>query len=226
MALAALKEGVVDPSTSVFSGGVLEVQNPFDASKPSKFLDWKAHGLFNLYSALARSSNIYFYVIGGGHRDYKDLKPLGVARIEDYFSRFGFDMPTGIDLPGEAAGVLYGPDYREKNGRLWRVGDTYNIAIGQGDLSVVHLRLLSFIGGIGNGGEMKRPFVVSEIKNSRGEIMEDIFRSGFRLDDYSQEIAEVQKGLRAGVESAEGTVHRLADLPISSAGRPARPDFR
>ena len=42
---------------------------------------------------------------------------------------------------------------------------------------------------------------------------------GFRLDDYSQEIAEVQKGLRAGVESAEGTVHRLADLPMSSAGK-------
>lgn len=220
MALAALNEGVVDPLSSVFSSGVLEVPNPFDVSKPSKFLDWKAHGWVNLYSALARSSNIYFYVIGGGHRDYKDLKPLGVARIETYFRRFGFDSPTGIDFPGEARGALYGPSDRERQGRIWRVGDTYNISIGQGDLSLVPLRLVSFVGGIGAGGKVRRPFIMREIKNHKGESLEraapvDILD----FSDMATAIAEVQKGLRAAVESSEGTAHKLSDLPLTVAGK-------
>lgn len=220
MALAALNEGLIDPQTSVFSGGILEVANPFDATKPSKFLDWKAHGWVNLYSALARSSNIYFYVVGGGHRDYKDIKALGVARVEDYFRRFGFDVPTGIDLPGEAHGALYGPAERERQGRIWRVGDTYNISIGQGDLAIVPLRLLSFTGGIGAGGQVKRPFLVREIKNNNGEVAERMAPEDILdFSDMGKYIAEVQKGLRAGVETKEGTAHLLSDLPMTSAGK-------
>jgi penicillin-binding protein 2 len=220
MALAALNEGLIDPQTSVFSSGILELPNPFDASKPSKFLDWKAHGWVNLYSALARSSNVYFYVIGGGHRDYKDIKPLGVAHIENYFRRLGFDAPTGIDLPGEAKGALYGPAERERQSRLWRVGDTYNISIGQGDLAVVPLRLLSFTGGIGTGGKVKKPFLVQGIKNHKGETVEKMAPEDILdFSGMAKYITEVQKGLRAGVETKEGTAHLLAGLPMAVAGK-------
>lgn len=221
MGLAALHENLIDPTFSVYSSGVLEVANPYDASKPSKFLDWKAHGWVNLYSALARSSNIYFYVIGGGHRDYKDIKPLGVKKIEEYFKLFGFDQKTGVDLEAEAVGSLIGPDEREKKtGRIWRVGDTYNISIGQGDLSVVPLRLINFIGAIGANGFMKQPFLVKEIRNADGELLEEFHpRDVLSFDNLGAAIAEVQKGMRAAVESPAGTAHSLSDLPMTSAGK-------
>ncbi len=221
MGLAALHESLIDPTFSVYSSGVLEVANPYDASKPSKFLDWKAHGWVNLYSALARSSNIYFYVIGGGHRDYKDIKPLGVKKIEEYFKFFGFDQKTGVDLEGEAVGSLIGPDEREKKtGRIWRVGDTYNISIGQGDLAVVPLRLLSFIGAIGAGGVTKQPFLVKEIRNAAGVLLEEFHpKDILNFENMGKAISEVQKGLRAAVESKDGTAHSLSELPMTSAGK-------
>jgi len=220
MALAALNEGNITPQLSVYSDGVLEVANPFDASKPSKFLDWKAHGWVNLYSALARSSNIYFYVVGGGHRDYKDIKGLGIVKIQEYFKYFGFDKITGIDLPGESRGVLLGPADREAQGRIWRVGDTYNVSIGQGDMAVAPLQLINFIGAIGEGGHMKQPFLVKEIKNNDGKIIKS-FTSKDILDfsDLGPYIKEVQIGLRAAVDTPDGTAKSLNDLGVSVSGK-------
>ncbi|MDO8584659.1 MAG: penicillin-binding transpeptidase domain-containing protein [bacterium] len=218
MALAGLHEGVIDPTTSVFSSGVLELANPYDPAHPSKFLDWKAHGWVNLYSALARSSNIYFYVLGGG---FGDKKGLGVARIESYWRDFGFADRTGVDLPGEASGIFYGPEEHERRtGRPWRVGDTYNVSIGQGDMMVTPLRLLSFIGAIGAGGHEKQPYLMQTVRDAKGEIVESAHpRDILDFSEYVSEIHEVQQGMNAAVQKDYGTAHKLADLPLTVAGK-------
>ncbi len=218
VALAGLYEKVMDPVFSVFSMGYLEIPNPFDATHPSRFLDWKPHGWVNLYSALARSSNVYFYTIGGG---FQDKKGLGVVRIQDYFNKFGFGEKTGVDLPSEARGFFYGPDEREtRTGRIWRIGDTYNVSIGQGDLGVTPLRLLSFTGAIGMGGKIKQPYIVSEVRDAQGNTLEKFLPKDIVDFTYlAPEILEVQKGLRAAVNTPDGTAHDLGNLPMSVAGK-------
>lgn len=218
VALAALHEGVVDPLYGVYSPGYIELPNPYDAKNPSRFLDWKAHGWVNVYSALARSSNVYFYEVGGG---FGDLKGLGIARIQDYFHRFGFDEKTGVDIFGESAGVLYGPEDRERQGRaIWRVGDTYNASIGQGDVQVTPLRLLAFTGAIGAGGKMKQPFLMKEIVDSLGNKVEEFLPKDILDFSYlAPEIAEVQRGLEHAVSKPYGTAHSLADLPMTASGK-------
>lgn len=217
IALSALREKIIDPIFSVFSAGVLELANPYNPDQPSKFLDWKAHGWVNLYSALARSSNIYFYEVGGG---YGNFKGLGIKKIQEYFKYFGFEDKTGVDIDSEAVGELLGPEYREKHGRIWRVGDTYNVSIGQGDLSVVPLRLINFIGSIGVGGKIFQPHFIKEIRDAEGILVEN-FLPKVTLDysDFGSDITEVQKGLRATVSTPDGTAYLLNDLPMSVSGK-------
>src|SRR3989338_1904052 len=95
------------------STGSISLPNPYDPARPNIFLDWKAHGLVDMRQALAVSSDVYFYEIGGG---YQDQKGLGPWNIKKYFSMFGFEEKSGIDLPGEKSGHL--PDPSEKQG--WR----------------------------------------------------------------------------------------------------------
>ncbi|MDP2696016.1 MAG: penicillin-binding transpeptidase domain-containing protein, partial [bacterium] len=150
VALAALKDGVIDPAHQIFSAGFIEIPNLYFPNQPSRFLDWKAHGWVDLRSALARSSNIYFYAVGGG---LDDIKGLGIEKLKYYWQYFGFGKIMGVDMANESSGYLPDPQKKENNSSdIWRIGDTYNISIGQGDLSVSPLQLISFIASIANGG--------------------------------------------------------------------------
>ncbi|MEK7077228.1 MAG: penicillin-binding transpeptidase domain-containing protein, partial [Patescibacteria group bacterium] len=168
-ALAALTEGVVKPETSIFSSGALEVPNPFNPSNPSIFKDWRAHGWVNARTALARSSNVYFYEIGGG---FQSQPGLGIKRLKEWWEKFRLDSPTGIDLPGENMGFLPDPVWKEKaSGRAWLRGDTYNVSIGQGDFLITPLALLSYISTIANGGLIYRPYLMSAVLGENGKIL-------------------------------------------------------
>ena len=169
VAFAALEEGVLDPFFSIFSAGYIEIPNPYFPDQPSRFVDWKPHGWVNLYSALARSSNVYFYEVGGG---FGSLKGLGIERLKDYWEKFLLDKKTGIDLPSEKSGTLADPEEKEKRtGQIWRIGDTYNVSIGQGDLMITPLELLRYIVGIHRKGKLPVPFVVENIKDVSGKIV-------------------------------------------------------
>lgn len=218
MALAALHEGVVKPTDQFFSSGVLELPNPYDPERPSRFLDWRAHGWVDVHSALARSSNVYFYIVGGG---WKDLPGLGIARIKAYWDRFRFGEETGIDLPGEKSGMLLSQEEWEKRfKRNWRVGNTYNTSIGQGDMLATPLRLVAFIGAIGNNGIMQEPHIVSEIVSAKGEHNNVHFpKNVVDFSDLESELREVKQGMRDAVEKTYGTAHALNDLPITVSGK-------
>ena len=132
VALAALSEGIISPEKKIFSAGQISIPNPFFPDKKTIFKDWKAHGWVDMRQALAVSSDVYFYEIGGG---FEDVKGLGINKIYEYAKKFGLGEKTGIDLLGEAEGTVPSPAVKEKNNPadpLWRVGDTYISAIGQG----------------------------------------------------------------------------------------------
>jgi penicillin-binding protein 2 len=215
VAVAALKEGVIDARREIFSPGYLEVPNPYDPEHPSRYLDWRPQGNVNAGSAIAQSSNVYFYVVGGGTEKFRGL---GVARLRAWWEKFGLGQPMGIDLPSEAAGFLPDPEWKEKEtGTPWLLGDTYNVSIGQGDLLLNPLQLLSYIASIANGGKVYRPFVALE-KNQPTVIAD--------LSEFISEIREVQKGMRLTVTSPLGTAHLLSDLAFPVAAKTGSAQIR
>jgi penicillin-binding protein 2 len=218
-AVAALAEGVVDPKTEIFSAGFIELPNPYFPEIPSRFLDWRAHGWVNLRSAIARSSNVYFYEVGGG---FGNQIGLGINRLKKWWQEFRLDSVTGIDLPGEAKGFLPDPDWKErKTGEPWRIGDTYNVSIGQGDLLITPLGLLNYISAVANGGKLYRPRVVESIIDASGQIV--YYNKPEILGEITPAakgfLREVQEGMRDAVRMPYGTANILNDLPISVAAK-------
>jgi penicillin-binding protein 2 len=156
VAMGVLDKKVIDPRTQILSTGSIQVPNPFFPDKPSTFMDWKAHGLADLRRALAVSSNVYFYEVGGG---YKGQKGIGIENIERYSRLFGFGSTTGIYFPGENAGTIPSPEWKLKtfNGEAWRVGDTYNTAIGQYGYQVSPIQVVRAYAGIASEGTLVTP---------------------------------------------------------------------
>lgn len=158
VALGALEEGIIDPRATIVSTGALSVPNPYNPDMPSIFKDWKAHGVVDMRRALAVSSNVYFYEVGGG---FGRQRGLGITNIERYMSLFGFSKPTGIDLPSERAGIIPTPAWKEEQFEdgAWRLGDTYNTAIGQYGFQVTPLQMARAVAALANGGTLLTPRV-------------------------------------------------------------------
>ncbi|MFC1622544.1 penicillin-binding protein 2 [Patescibacteria group bacterium] len=211
LAAAGLQEKIISEWTSVLSVGGIQIDKWF-------FPDWKqgGHGLTSIAKALAESVNTFFYYLGGG---YKDFKGLGLEKIVSYAQKFGFGNYLGIDLPGEAPGFLPSREWKEETkGEPWYIGDTYHLAIGQGDILATPLQISSLTSVIANSGKLFQPYLVKEIvsiKNiSSAEIKPKIIKQNF-IDRKNIEI--VKKGLRQAVIS--GSAISLNSLSISSAGK-------
>lgn len=202
--VAALTEGIIDSTRKIFSPGYLDIPNPYNPDAPTRYMDWRHQGYVDLAAALAQSSNVYFYTVGGGAGD---IKGLGAARLHDWWQKFNLGVETGIDLPGEAAGFLPTPAWKEaKTKTSWLLGDTYNVSIGQGDLLLTPLQLLSYISAIGNGGTIYRPFVNMDQNQPKAAV--DVSYLG-------DAIKEVRKGMRETITSPLGTIRGLVDLPFA-----------
>lgn len=208
---AALEEGVITPRTTVMSSGGIWVQDRWF------FPDWKAggHGLTNVYSAIAWSVNTFYYMIGGG---YGDFKGLGVDRLTDWYRRGGLGKPTGIDIPGEAPGLVPGPDWKKQTiGEEWYIGDTYHLSIGQGYLLVTPLQVAEFTALFANGGTLYQPHVVGSLSYADGRtetIAPTVQASGFMS---AGTVNTVRAGMRQTVTS--GSAQYMGNLPVTSAGK-------
>lgn len=217
LALAGLKEGVITPGTSITDKtGFITITNVYNPEIVYTYHDWKIQGTVDLRKALAHSSDIYFYSVGGG---YKHIKGLGFAKLEKYFRTFLIDQVLGVDLPGEAAGFVPNEEWKlVKFGQPWFTGDTYNISIGQGDLLTTPLWLSSYVSAIANGGTFHRPFVVKKVIDKNQKITEE-----FKPEELShlpfdtKTLKVVQEGMREAVIS--GTAKLLNDLPVEVAAK-------
>jgi penicillin-binding protein 2 len=172
---AALQEGVASPGTTIFSSGALSVPREYGGGE-DVFPDWAAHGSMNFYRGLAMSSDVYFYYLAGGYHAHGiSFDGLGATRLARYTREYGFGAPTGVDLPGEAAGNVPDPQWKEETvGDPWYLGDTYHFGIGQGYLTVTPLQLLRVIGAIANGGNVMVPHVAKEIVDEQGNVLKTI----------------------------------------------------
>jgi penicillin-binding protein 2 len=206
--VALLKEGIVDVNKSVFSPGYLDVPNRYDSAHPSRYLDWRYQGYVNTYSAIAQSSDVYYYVTVGG---FGDVKGLGISKLKEWWQKFGLGAKTGVDLPGEKKGFLPDAAWKEKTtGKPWLLGDTFNVSIGQGDFEVTPIQLINYISAIANGGKLYQPTV--NLHGEHPKVLAD-------LTSLAPQIYEVQKGMRLTVTSPMGTAYQLHDLPFYIAAK-------
>lgn len=217
MAAAALNENIVSPDYQVDDTlGYITIPNQYNPDISYVFHDWKAHGFVDMRRAIAVSANVYFYVIGGG---YKNIKGLGIDRIDKYFRLFGFGSLLGIDLPGEAGGLVPSPTWKKSvKNENWFTGDTYNVSIGQGDVLITPLQLVTAISAIANDGILYKPQIVSKITDTNGNILREFKPEIIKSINIDKEKLQiVREGMREAV--TEGSVYLLKDLPIKVAGK-------
>lgn len=155
MATGGLESGVIDKNSSFEDTGVIKVGE-------YSYNNWywtrygKTEGMVDVYRALQRSNDIYFYRLG---------ENMGVDRIKQWSLKFGYGEKTGIELPGEVAGIV--PDdkwKRETKGERWFLGNTYHLSIGQGDLSVTPLQVTQMTNIVANGGKRCRLTLINNEK--------------------------------------------------------------
>ncbi len=207
MAVGALTEGVITEHTQIESRGGISVGSWY-------FGDWKAHGFTDVRKAIAVSSDVFFYSVGGG---YGGIRGIGMKKIKEYSSEFGLGSPTGIDLPGEASGFIPTSEWKKKKlNERWYIGNTYHASIGQGYVTATPLQLADYIATIANGGTLYQPRIVSQIKKDGETIYNKakVIRSVFA---NSKIIKIVQEGMRMTV--TDGTAKMLNDLPVAVAGK-------
>jgi penicillin-binding protein 2 len=188
MGVAAITEGVIDEYKEILSTGSITIPNPYTPSQPSVFKDWRVNGLTDVRHAIAVSSDIYFYEVGGG---YKDQPGLGIDRIDKYLRMFGFGAPTGIFGFTEPAGNIPTPAWKEANfdGDPWRLGDTYHTAIGQYGVQVTPLQAVRAVASLANGGVLLTPTLIAGTPAQKSDIP---------IPAHSLEVA--REGMRLGVE--------------------------
>lgn len=182
---AALQEGVVSPATTIIDNGPIFLRNRFfpdDLSLAQRFVSWNHaphvnvnHGPLNMARALAWSNDIYFYYIGGGfpESEYEQgFVGLGEERMIDWSRQFGYGAPTGIDLPGEGAGIIPSREWKRRwFAQRWTTGDSYNMSIGQGFVAVTPLQVLVSTSAIVNGGKVLKPRLVDRIENVNEQVV-------------------------------------------------------
>jgi penicillin-binding protein 2 len=185
-AAGALDEGIISPTKEIDSVGRITVPNPYDPSKPTYFKDWAVHGWIDMETAIAVSSDEYFYTIGGG---YEGQAGLGIAGLDKYADMFGLASTTGIDLPGEDSGVIPSPAWKAVNfpkDPQWQLGDTYHTAIGGYGFLITPIEAVRYAAAIANGGKLFVPHLLASTTPSFSTInIPDsdfaIVRAGMRL---------------------------------------------
>src|SRR5262249_48665683 len=147
MALAGLESGTIDENFTVHCGGSANFYG-----RPFKCWVKGGHGAVNLHSAIVHSCDVFFYTIGD---------KMKIDTIAQYAEEAGLGKKTGIDLPGEAEGLMPSTKWKLRTQReKWYAGETISVSIGQGAVTVTPLQLASAIGGMANGGVWYKPHLV------------------------------------------------------------------
>jgi len=203
VASASLQEGVVTPSTIINDNGALTLPGGFT------FLGWRPEGLgpMDVRSAIAWSSNIYFYTVGGG---FGGIEGLGGERLAKYYREFGLGERTGINLPNESPGRVPDEAWKlEHKGEPWYQGDSYNIAIGQGDLLISPLHITMAEASIANNGLLLTPQI------ERGA--ERKIRREVAIDKKNLQI--VREGMRKVLTGGTTCECTFKDVGVKVAGK-------
>jgi penicillin-binding protein 2 len=217
-ATAALMGGLITPDTTLFDGGSLRVggvtfRNAGDVS----------HGALALRQALTVSSDVFFYRLG--------LEANGAGNgllLQDWAHRLGLGRKTGIDVPGENAGLVPTPRWRNRlhkqdpdGQRVWSPGDNINLSVGQGDLQANPLQLAVAYAAIANGGRVVVPRIGQRIEDAGGRALQELKAPAARRLDVNPEFRQaIMDGLRGAASAPGGTSTSVfKGFPIPIAGK-------
>lgn len=206
VALEALRQGVITPEKEILSTGQMLLPNPYNPDKPSIFKDWKAHGYTDMREAIAVSSDVYFYQIGGG---FGTQRGIGIKAIDDVANAFGIGEKTNFIFPGEVTGLIPTPEWKLKvfNGDPWRVGDTYNSSIGQYGWQVTPIQMVKATAGIANSGTMPKPRITFD---------EPISTEKVKIDYTEEQYKIAKEGMRLTVTAGTATVINIPQMSIAA----------
>ena len=210
MALAALELGKRTPHSTIQDPGYFVFgDRRYHDSVPG------GHGTVDLYKSIVVSSDTYYYMLAND---------LGIDAIADFMKQFGFGARTGIDLDGEAEGVLPSPDWKRARfarpeQQKWYAGETISIGIGQGYNAYTPLQLARAVATLANNGAMYRPHLVAHIDNLRTGERRYIEPELEHQLPLRPENLEFVKHAMAGV-NLEGTAARaFAGAQYTSGGK-------
>lgn len=175
-AIGALNEGVVTPEQELNDPGeitVMERNLLNEPVRPFTFVCWNefGHGDMNWLEGMANSCDVYYYKIGGGYAP-DGVAGLGPWRLAEYARALGYGQRTGIELPGEAPGLIPDPDWKRRTqGESWLPGDTYIASMGQGFILSTVLQVVVSASILANDGKYMQPTLIREILDPEGNVI-------------------------------------------------------
>ena len=208
VALGALREKIIDPNKQLHTIGYISVPNPYDPTHPSIFKDWQNQGDVDMRKAIAVSSDVYFYEVGGG---YQGQVGLGINNIEKYVRSFGFgEAFTGIFAGPK--GTIPNAEWKKANfdGEDWRIGDTYHTAIGQYGFQVTPLQAVRAVASLSNNGILLQPTLIHDDPRESSTL---------RHNDTITNPADyeiVREGMRQGVLSGVAKALDVSDVEVAA----------
>lgn len=250
-AVGALNEDVIGPEEEIPCPGTISIiqkYSPNDPGTPMIYYgyDREGHGMCDFVKSVALSDDIYFYKIGGGFDPDIPDGGLGAWRIKEYAEALGYGSPTGIELPGEVAGLVPDPTWKRINkAENWSTGDTYIMTIGQGYMLATPLQVLVSFATLANDGKYMQPTIIRDILDSEGNVVQafepklvrditkepviDILDENFKPTGQKRVVEQwvidyAQEGMRQVV--VYGTAaETMAVLEIPSAGKTGTAEY-
>ncbi|WP_298009037.1 penicillin-binding transpeptidase domain-containing protein, partial [Anaerolinea sp.] len=250
-AIGALNEGVVTPEQELNDPGKITIIQKALPNSPGTPFDYvcydpNGHGNVNWLRGVALSCDVYFYKIGGGYAP-DGVSGLGIWRLGEYSRALGYGIPTGIELPGEASGLIPDPDWKRRTqGESWTTGDTYIASMGQGYVLATPLQVLVSAAILANDGKYMQPTLIRDVLDAEGNVVKpfeprlkwDITRDPvIRVYDENNLLTGERKTVQPWVVSlakeamrlvvTEGTAKNVfADSPVqNSAGKTGTAEY-
>lgn len=232
---AALQQGVIAPDTRLRDPGVLKLIErngaPFELPNSVRNRD---NGELNVVDALRLSSNVFFASVAGGNDQATNLDPqalrvrgLDIDGLVEGLEWFHLGRFSGIDLAGEAPGLVPTKTWKAQVKReVWTTGDTYNTAIGQGDMLVTPLQLAVATGGIASDGSIYRPHLVDAITDGSGAVLQRITPELIsRVPVEPAFLQAIRQGMRDSVTNGLNIAARAECSGLNIAGKTGTAEF-
>ena len=199
-AIAGLETGRLNPEEETTCNGKVYMNG-------REFKCWKKHGPhIDLWEGMGQSCDVYFYELGG---------KVGASHIEKIQRKFRFGRQTGIDLPGEKSGNIYGPSKRARNKTYWFGGDTLNLSIGQGELLLTPIQMAVFAATLANKGDIWRPYYIEKAVSSNGKTLFEAKPELMQKVELKPGVFDIiSKALKGVVDNATGRAARVNGIEV------------
>ncbi len=212
MAAGAIADGIIDEYKQIESRGQISIPNPYDPKNPSIFRDWRVNGWTDARHAIAVSSDVYFYAVGGG---YQDQRGMGIATIDKWLQAFGYGADAGLAGFSSKQGTIPTIEWKAKtfpDDPTWRLGNTYHTGIGQYGVQVTPLQAVRSAAALANGGTLVVPTLLASLSANPA----DSTPQGTKIDIDAHALQVAREGMRLGVTEGIATGVKLPYVSVAA----------